>query len=65
MIGKSNKALFSLTAYHLITAFLIYYRIEKIDTLGLLTLAYHTFIGLVIYFHDSIETLFGVKSKKG
>lgn len=53
---KSNVALFLLTTYHIISGLLILNAIHPTELIGKLFIAYHFGIGLIIYFHDLIET---------
>lgn len=51
---KSNKALFILTAYHIITA-LITLTKPGIDVIQVVFGVYHSIVGILIYFHDWFE----------
>ena len=62
IVNKSNTGLFLLAAYHIVTGlFGIYSSGFEVLLVQILT-AYHFVIGLVIYFHDWIESKIGIKT---
>lgn len=63
IIKKSNTGLFILTAYHIITALLILYSSNSSELFGKTLIIYHILIGLIMYFHDSIEKRIGIGEK--
>jgi len=62
LTSKSKTGLFLLAAYHIISALFSFYSNESAELLGQIFIAYHFTIGLVIYFHDCIESKIGIKN---
>lgn len=53
-LEKSETAIFLLTAYHILTALLIFYTKNVAEMINIFFISYHIIIGLIIYFHDAI-----------
>lgn len=62
LTNKSNTALFLITAYHIVSGLFGLYSSETAEMLGKIFIGYHFIIGLAIYFHDWIESKFGIKN---
>ncbi|WP_405384069.1 hypothetical protein [Maribacter sp. LLG6340-A2] len=62
LTNKSNTALFLLAAYHIVSGLFGLYSSESTEPLGQIFIAYHFIIGLIIYFHDWIESKIGIKN---
>ncbi len=60
--SKSNVGLFLLTAYHIVTGLFGMYSKGSTELLGQILISFHLIIGLVIYFHDWIESKIGIKN---
>ena len=54
--SKSNTGLFLLTAYHIVSAIFGIYSKGSSELLGQILIGFHFIIGLIIYFHDWIES---------
>ena len=61
LIGKSNKSLFLLTAYHIISGIFLWNSGNTLELVGKSLMIYHFIIGLIIYFHDWIENKLNLK----
>ena len=59
---KSNVGLFLLTAYHIVSGLLIWYSSNSAELFGKTLIGYHIGIGLIIYFHDFIESKLKIKN---
>tara|TARA_R100000541_G_scaffold55248_1_gene64050 strand:+ start:230 stop:577 length:348 start_codon:yes stop_codon:yes gene_type:complete len=59
---KSNVGLFLLTAYHIVSGLLIWYSSNSDELFGKILIVYHIGIGLIIYFHDMIESKLKIKN---
>ncbi|WP_445457591.1 hypothetical protein [Flavobacterium sp. HNIBRBA15423] len=53
---RSNISLFVLTAYHIFTGLFILYSSNSTEWFGKILIIYHFGIGILIYFHDWIES---------
>jgi len=60
--SKSNIGLFLLTAYHILTGLFGMYSKGSAELLGQILIGFHLLIGLIIYFHDWIESKIGIKN---
>jgi len=59
--SKSSIGLFLLAAYHIIFGLLGMYSKGSTELLGRLLICFHFIIGIVIYFHDWIESKIRIK----
>ncbi|TAI47685.1 hypothetical protein [Flagellimonas allohymeniacidonis] len=62
LTSKSNIALFLFAGYHLVSGLFGLYSSNSTEFLGQMLIGYHFIIGLIIYFHDWIESKMGVKN---
>jgi hypothetical protein len=60
--SKSNIALFLLAGYHIISGIFGLYSKGSAELLGQLLIGFHLVIGIIIYFHDWIESKIGIKT---
>jgi len=60
--SKSNIGLFLLAGYHIISGLLGIYSKVSTELLGQVLIGFHLIIGIVIYFHDWIESKIGIKN---
>jgi hypothetical protein len=60
--SKSNIGLFLLVAYHIVSGMFGIYSKGSTELLGQLLIGFHLIIGIVIYFHDWIESKIGIKN---
>ncbi|BAO77023.1 hypothetical protein [Winogradskyella sp. PG-2] len=58
---KSDVGLFLLAAYHIISALFGMYSKGSAELLGQTLIGLHVIIGIIIYFHDWIESKIGIK----
>lgn len=62
LTGKSSTGLFLLAAYHIVSGLFGLYSSNLTELLGQILIGYHIIIGLIIYFHDWIESKIGIKN---
>lgn len=62
IVNKSSTGLFLLAAYHIVTGLFGMYSSGSEVLLGRMLIIYHFVIGLLIYFHDWIESKMGIKT---
>jgi hypothetical protein len=60
--SKTNIGLFLLAGYHIISGLFGIYSNGSAELFGQILIGFHFIIGIVIYFHDSIESRFGIKN---
>ncbi|PKG51073.1 hypothetical protein [Olleya sp. 1-3] len=60
--SKSNIGLFLLASYHIISGLFGMYSKGSAELLGQILIGFHLIIGIVIYFHDWIESKIGIKN---
>jgi len=60
--SKSNTGLFLLTAYHIVSGLFGMYSKGSAELLGQILIGFHFIIGIIIYFHDWIESKIGIKN---
>jgi hypothetical protein len=58
---KSNIGLFLLAGYHIVSGLFGMYSKGSTELLGQILIGFHFIIGIVIYFHDWIESKIGLK----
>ena len=60
--SKTNIGLFLLAGYHIISGLFGLYSKGSAELLGQILIGFHFIIGIVIYFHDWIESRFRIKN---
>jgi hypothetical protein len=60
--SKSSKGLFLLAGYHIVSGLFGVYSKGSTELLGQILIGFHFIIGIVIYFHDWIESKIGIKN---
>lgn len=60
--SKSSTGLFLLAAYHIVSGLFGIYSKGSTELLGQVLIGFHFIIGIVIYFHDWIESKIGIKN---
>ena len=59
--SKSNIGLFLLAGYHIVSGLFGMYSKGSTELLGQILIGFHFIIGIIIYFHDWIESKIGIK----
>lgn len=60
--SKTNTGLFILAAYHIVSGLFGMYSKGATELLGQILISFHCIIGIVLYFHDWIESKIGIKN---
>lgn len=60
--SNSNIGLFLLAGYHIVSGLFGMYSKGSTELLGQILIGFHFIIGIVIYFHDWIESKIGIKN---